>query len=449
MKSIATLHPARPERIRQDLEHIVNHIGVRLAGSPTDREVIEYIADRFAPVADVTEIEEFPTYMRAVTRERLRIRTGKTWHEYPCSLFSSAPGTRGQAVRADLAVFSPKVDFQRPDLSYLTGKAVICFGSHIESPQDYQRLLAAQPAFLLMTDVRYPADRVTADGLFPSYVRHYGAIPTASVAYLQVCDWLTAGAAEAELLVEGGIRRGSSANVVATLAGADAAAGTIYVGAHHDTQADSVGADDNTSGVVMLLELARLLAPLPRKRTIRFVSFGAEEQLSVGSAAYVRRHRDELARHGKFMFNIDGGATLVGWNTVLFQCPKAAEKLFHTLASEQEFYYRRDEALNPYGDHFPFCAGGVPALWLGRSNCETGRYFHHRPDDDLSKVSVDQIAACVNLAAAFLNRTATAERLPFAGKLPEKLRAETARCFRDLYGGWRGLPPIAPELLED
>jgi Zn-dependent M28 family amino/carboxypeptidase len=47
-----------------------------------------------------------------------------------------------------------------------------------------------------------------------------------------------------------------------------------------------------------VLELARLLQPRPRRRTIRLISFGAEEQLSVGSTAYVRAHREETATRG-------------------------------------------------------------------------------------------------------------------------------------------------------
>ncbi|MCK5006781.1 MAG: M28 family peptidase [Spirochaetales bacterium] len=76
------------------------------------------------------------------------------------------------------------------------------------------------------------------------------------------------------------------------LAGRDKNSGIIVVGGHHDTQAGSPGADDNGTGTVAVIELTRLFASkAPFRRTIRLISFGAEEQLSVGSANYVRRHR--------------------------------------------------------------------------------------------------------------------------------------------------------------
>ena len=51
-------------------------------------------------------------------------------------------------------------------------------------------------------------------------------------------------------------------------------AGTIVVGAHYDSVPGSPGADDNASGVAVLIELARLLGD---SGAIRFVAFANEE----------------------------------------------------------------------------------------------------------------------------------------------------------------------------
>jgi Zn-dependent M28 family amino/carboxypeptidase len=51
----------------------------------------------------------------------------------------------------------------------------------------------------------------------------------------------------------------------------------ILLGAHIDTVYGSAGADDNASGLAVLLELARLLSSFTPGRTIRFVAFGNEE----------------------------------------------------------------------------------------------------------------------------------------------------------------------------
>jgi Zn-dependent M28 family amino/carboxypeptidase len=66
-------------------------------------------------------------------------------------------------------------------------------------------------------------------------------------------------------------------NLVAELPGSSKANEIIVIGAHYDTVDDCPGADDNTSGVAGLLELARLLHGSHPERTIRFVAFVNEE----------------------------------------------------------------------------------------------------------------------------------------------------------------------------
>ena len=59
--------------------------------------------------------------------------------------------------------------------------------------------------------------------------------------------------------------------------------GIWVIGAHYDTAPGTAGADDNASGVAVLLELARLLKDRPLPREIRLVAFGTEEPPSFGT----------------------------------------------------------------------------------------------------------------------------------------------------------------------
>jgi Zn-dependent M28 family amino/carboxypeptidase len=88
-------------------------------------------------------------------------------------------------------------------------------------------------------------------------------------------------------------------NVVAWRKGRDPEAGAIVVGAHYDTVEGSPGADDNASGVAVLLELARTLPDVYTRRTHYLVAFGTEEppyfgSEQMGSAIFAR----ELAERG-------------------------------------------------------------------------------------------------------------------------------------------------------
>ncbi len=68
----------------------------------------------------------------------------------------------------------------------------------------------------------------------------------------------------------------------------DEAAWVLY-GAHYDHLPGCDGADDNASGVAAVLELSRVLAAIPTRRTIAFACWDEEERGLVGSRDWARR----------------------------------------------------------------------------------------------------------------------------------------------------------------
>jgi len=424
--------------IRRHLEVLTGEVGVRVAGSTAERRAAAYIAAELERRGAAVWVEDFPVRERVVASQELEVLSGGSWRRFPCSLLSNAPGTDGRVVEAPIAVIDAATGYQREDLSYLRGKAVLHLGTHIESADHYRRLMEAAPAFLLFVDVRYPADVATADGMFPAYVHHFGAVPTVSVAYQHAWSWMAEGAGAARLRVQGGMRESTSQNVIGELRGSDPSAGVIYVGAHHDTQADSVGADDNATGVAAILALGGALADVPRRRTLRLISFGAEEQLSVGSVMYVRRHREELVSGARFMFNFDTLGSHLGWTILTCNGPAGIAPVFVEALKARNQYLRVTTELIPYADHFPFVAAGVPAAWMGRENCAAGRFFHHRPDDDMTRVSCELVAELSAGVGVALQRLVTAEALPFAPRIDAAGRLAVATMWEELFGGWEG-----------
>ncbi len=79
---------------------------------------------------------------------------------------------------------------------------------------------------------------------------------------------------------------GTSANVVADPPGFDPTAPHVVIGAHLDTVPQAPGAEDNASGVGVLVELARMAAAAPPPVPVRFVAFGAEEPRGEGDALH-------------------------------------------------------------------------------------------------------------------------------------------------------------------
>lgn len=90
----------------------------------------------------------------------------------------------------------------------------------------------------------------------------------------------------------------------------------IVIGAHYDHVGYDLnddkkvifnGADDNASGVAMLIELAKSLASndIKPKRSIIFVAFDAEESGLIGSSHFVSKFKTQDLKNIKKMFSID------------------------------------------------------------------------------------------------------------------------------------------------
>lgn len=142
----------------------------------------------------------------------------------------------------------------------------------------------------------------------------------------------------------------------------------LYITAHHDAKAGIEGAEDDASGVAVLLETARLLGSLPTDTELRFVTFGGEEDGRVGSRLHVEglteaeRSRiigdiqlDDLGYWGcdyLELGTVDKKAVLLG--------DMLSEKAEHTRNMGRNIPYVKEEM----SDHNPFHSHGIPAVTL-------------------------------------------------------------------------------------
>ena len=67
----------------------------------------------------------------------------------------------------------------------------------------------------------------------------------------------------------------------------------ILIGAHYDAVPGTPGADDNATGMAVLLELARMFAAQPTKHPLRLVAFDMEEYGLLGSTDYAAKLKQE------------------------------------------------------------------------------------------------------------------------------------------------------------
>jgi aminopeptidase N len=203
----------------------------------------------------------------------------------------------------------------------------------------------------------------------------------------------------------------SLANVVGVLPGArpDWKGQSAVVGAHYDHLGRGwpdvrageegqlhPGADDNASGVAVLLELARAMAAGDRpSRTIVFVAFSGEEARLAGSRHYVSAPP----------FPLDGVIGMINLDTVGRLFDRRVSVLGTGTASEWPHIFRGasfvtgvesraiPEALES-SDHAAFIERGVPAVQLF-----TGAHGdYHRPGDTADKLDAEGLVKVALLA---------------------------------------------------
>ena len=134
------------------------------------------------------------------------------------------------------------------------------------------------------------------------------------------------------------------------------------LGAHYDSVAAGPGANDNASGVAVMLEAARVLAEEDLPFDLRVVAFGAEEIGLVGSAYYV----DQLATAENdaviAMINMDmvgvGDQLVIGGADSLVELVRASALAMGLEPGPLPERYNRSS------DHASFSAAGIPAVFI-------------------------------------------------------------------------------------
>jgi acetylornithine deacetylase/succinyl-diaminopimelate desuccinylase-like protein len=104
--------------------------------------------------------------------------------------------------------------------------------------------------------------------------------------------------ADFALRIQGQSTTHSSANVIGQITPATGARRKIILSAHLDAYPGSPGADDNASGLGVLIELARWFAARQCQVScqLTFIAFGAEELAILGSRVYIERHAHGLQK---------------------------------------------------------------------------------------------------------------------------------------------------------
>lgn len=168
------------------------------------------------------------------------------------------------------------------------------------------------------------------------------------------------------------IRNYQSQNVIGYVEGTEYPDSFIVLSAHYDhlgamgNQVYFPGANDNASGVAMLLNLAAYYTRKePPTKTLVFIAFGAEEAGILGSKYFVENPTVNLEKV-KFEINLDVIGT--GEDGIMVVNGAVHSKEFAMLQTINEKYdympvvKKRGKAAN--SDHYWFTEKGIPAFFI-------------------------------------------------------------------------------------
>ena len=217
-------------------------------------------------------------------------------------------------------------------------------------------------------------------------------------------------------------------NVVGVVSGTEVNSGYVVVTAHYDSislaredaTAFAPGANDDASGMAVLMETARIMSTRPHRRSVMFVAFSAEEVGRVGSIEFVKFLQSRNTPISA-VINLDIVGSQTGSNGAVAgneirafsvspnegasrQLARAIEIIALTSPLNMSVLVQDlPDREGRYGDHLSFSEAGYPAMRLIEPLEERDRQHTARDSmEDIQASYLSRVSQLVLLAATAL-----------------------------------------------
>ena len=199
-------------------------------------------------------------------------------------------------------------------------------------------------------------------------------------------------------------------NILAIIEGNDPVLKNEYIaiGAHYDHEGKTErgvynGADDNGSGTVALMEVAKAFAATRENKRSIFISFFTAEEKGLLGSKYLVKNLDIL-NNIKAHINLD----MIGRGSADTIYSIGSDKLSSELkeivenvnASNEKFYlnYKFDDPTDPQrlyyrSDHYNFAKNDIPVVFFFDYQMED----YHKPTDDVEKINFEKVRRVAKL----------------------------------------------------
>ena len=426
--------------LEEILRYIVSicRIGERAAGTPEELEAAKLIEGEFKEIGlQNVRLEAFPVICRKYKDCQLTMLEPSA-KNIPCVSGGTSLSTSHQGISAELidGGFGTARDYEALSRGGvdLAGKVVLIERSdRLTWWPDVSCALAASFGIAAVVF----ASNFSEHTAFRKDAFPFAAVPVVSVPYReaqQLRDTLAKHRVKVILrnIVETE-ENGVSYNAIGDIVGRKYPDAIVAVTAHHDSWFE--GANDDAYGVALMLETAKLLkenhAP---KRTIRFISFGAEEsgshdffEWAVGSFHYASKQEIKNT-----VANVNLDVPGYGDKVVLRGTPEMTT-FVQEIVEELNLGSIISVLDTPTSstDHWSFVMAGVPSLDFGFEKLGPYQKIYHTNYDTPLNVSYLLATQVFRALLGIVQNLGSAELLPYdfvptVRRLKEQLTSKKA-----------------------
>ncbi|WKA58139.1 M20/M25/M40 family metallo-hydrolase [Planococcus shenhongbingii] len=399
------------ERAIEHVRYLSEEIGSRPGGLEAEKQAADYVARTLKGYGYDVEYQYFPVadqYIADVSFE-----DGTAWE------MGAAPNGKISAEAVSGDVIYVKGGLSPSDFPTETkGKIVLLTRESTTANYRTQvdNAVKAGAAGVILQSV--VGSRGNYGSAFnPSLTASYD-VPVYGAAYVQG-EWLK------EQLEEGAVRLEltaarytdlKSVNVIGTKKAKNQKADNkeVLLTAHMDSVVGAPGANDNASGVGLMLELARIYKGYNTDKELKFIAFGSEERGLLGARYYVDQLSQPERENIEAVFNPDMVATKYEQAKNLYAMTVDGSKNIVTDSTVAAGARLGNSDILPgqFGssDHVPFHNAGIPAalfIWMGIDSWDPLVYHiekvYHTPEDTIEdNISEERMQSALDIIGAGL-----------------------------------------------
>ncbi len=406
------------ERALEHLRVLSVGIGPRIGGTRSEKVAADYIARTLDRLGYDVTLQPFPVADKFLAQ----LSSPRGLPRDLCWQAGASPNAAlDTRVRARVADVGAGADADYP--ADVAGKIVLI--DYVAANRDQLVATAvakgAAAVIFLPADLVEPRRASAFSPALPGSVETPVGIPVVGVAQAQkhrLRALLAAG--RLTLTVETRAHRGlTSHNVIADAPrrrGSDPAGPVVMVSAHYDTVIGAPGANDDGSGTVLNLELARVLRRLPVNAHLRFALWGSEEQGLIGSRYYVAQlpqaERDRIvAVYQNDMVATSWDPATRYWLLSFTGLANRATDEVAAAAARLGYQPRISPVtLRGSSDHQSFQEVGIAAAnfsWRGEESPALLEPPYHSPEDTIAKnISLERLQVSLELIGSAAYATA-------------------------------------------